>query len=198
MAKKEEDYRVTRGKALIAEKKRVAANPQKGVGLPSKKNVVNAAKQIGGVVLTVAGPGKVVKGVQAAAKVAKAVNTAKAGSKALKAAQGPSLAKGAAKTAASSGKYERNIVKITAKANQEKGLSRKEAYAKASKTQDNRNAISVAESKKILARAKAEKDALAIANSTKSPKLSNADTKKFTSQIDKDAANYKAAKKAGN
>jgi hypothetical protein len=78
MAKKPEDYRVTRGKAMIAEKKRVAANPQKGVGLPSKKNVVNAAKQIGGAALMIAGPGKVVKGVQAATKVAKAAKAAKA------------------------------------------------------------------------------------------------------------------------
>ncbi len=70
MAKKPEDYRITRGKALIAEKKRVAANPQKGIGLPSRKNVTNAVKQIGGAVLTIAGPGKVVKGVRAASKIA--------------------------------------------------------------------------------------------------------------------------------
>ena len=84
MAKKPEDYRVTRGKALIAERKRAAANPQKGVGLPSKKNVVNAAKQIGGAALMIAGPGKVVKGVQLASKVAKAAKTAKAATKVAK------------------------------------------------------------------------------------------------------------------
>ena len=167
MAKKEEDYRVTRGKALIAEKKRVAANPQKGVGLPSKKNVVNAAKQIGGVVLTVAGPGKVVKGVQAAAKVAKAVNTAKAGSKALKAAQGPSLAKGAKKIEASSGAYERAIVKMKAQDNMILGDSRKAAYGKAAKASDAARVKDIAESKKILARAKAEKNAATIAKSIK-------------------------------
>ena len=78
MAKKPEDYRITRGKALIAEKKRVAANPQKGIGLPSRKNVTNAVKQIGGAVLTIAGPGKVVKGVRAAYKIANARKVATA------------------------------------------------------------------------------------------------------------------------
>jgi hypothetical protein len=158
--KKETDYRS--GSALL--KKQLAERAGKPVGLPSKKNVISAAKQIGGAALTIAGPGKVVKGVQA---VAKAANATKAGSKALKAAQGPSLAKGAAKTAASSGTYERKIVKITAGANQEKGLSRKAAYAKAAQTQDERKAMSIAESKKIIARAKAEKDAKTIAKSIK-------------------------------
>jgi hypothetical protein len=54
------------------------------------------------------------RAVKAAATVAKAGSAARATAKGLKAAQGASLAKGAAKTAASSGKYERNITKITA------------------------------------------------------------------------------------
>lgn len=40
-APKKEDYRVTRGKALEAEKKRAAANPNKKVVLPSKENMRN-------------------------------------------------------------------------------------------------------------------------------------------------------------
>ncbi len=40
-APKKEDYRVTRGKALEAEKKRAAANPNKKVVLPSKENIRN-------------------------------------------------------------------------------------------------------------------------------------------------------------
>jgi hypothetical protein len=75
--KKETDYRA--GSALL--KKQLAERSGKPVVLPSKKNVVNAAKQIGGAALTIAGPGKVVKGVQAVAKVAKAAKTAKAASK---------------------------------------------------------------------------------------------------------------------
>lgn len=57
-----EDYRVTRGKALIAEKKRAAKNPQKGVGLPSRANVANAV----GTLATVVGPGKYIKGARLA------------------------------------------------------------------------------------------------------------------------------------
>ena len=139
-------------------------------------------------------PGKVVAKV--AAKVASKA-AAKASTKALKAAQGPSLAKGAKKIEASSGAYERALVKMKAQDSMILGNSRKVAYGKAAKASDAARVKDIAESKKILARAKAEKDALAIANSTKSPKLSKADTKKFTSQIDKDAANYKAAKKTG-
>lgn len=75
MAKKEQDYRVTRGKALIAEKKRVAANPQKSVGLPSKKNMKNAA-DLGILVASVIAPG-----------VAGAARGAKAASAAFKAAE---------------------------------------------------------------------------------------------------------------
>lgn len=71
--KKETDYRS--GSALL--KKQLAERAGKPVGLPSKKNVVNAVKQIGGAAITIAGPGKVVKGVQAAAKVAKSAKTAK-------------------------------------------------------------------------------------------------------------------------
>ena len=80
--KKETDYRA--GSALL--KKQLAERAGKPVGLPSKKNVVNAAKQIGGAALTIAGPGKIVKGVQAAAKVAKVAKAANANSRALKAA----------------------------------------------------------------------------------------------------------------
>jgi hypothetical protein len=62
--KKETDYRA--GSALL--KKQLAARAGKPVGLPSKKNVISAAKQIGGAALLIAGPGKVVKGAQAGAK----------------------------------------------------------------------------------------------------------------------------------
>lgn len=103
MAKKEEDYRVTRGKALIAEKKRVAANPQKGVKLPSKKNVVSAAKQIGGAALTIAGPGKAIKTVQTAAKAVKAGKAAKAAT----AAKQTAFKAGQAKTLADKAKLEK-------------------------------------------------------------------------------------------
>ena len=41
---------------------------------------------------------------------------------------------------------------------------------------------------------KAEVKALKVANSLKTPKLSKADTKKFSSQIDKEVAQYKAAR----
>jgi hypothetical protein len=157
-APKKEDYRVTRGKALEAEKKRVAANPNKKVVLPSKENV----KKVAGLALAVAGPGKVVKGAQLAAKAVKAGSEGRAVARGLKAAQGPSLAKGAAKTAASSGKYERNIAKITAESNIKKGLSKKEAYAKAAKTMDIGYSKSVEASKKLLARAAAEKKAKII------------------------------------
>jgi hypothetical protein len=139
-------------------------------------------------------PGKVVAKV--AAKVA-AKSAAKSTAKGLKAAQGPSLAKGAKKIDASSGAYERAIVKMKAQDNMILGDSRKAAYTKASKASDVARAKDIAEAKKILARAKAEKNAASIAKVTKSTKLSKADTKKFTSQIDKDAAKYKAAKKAG-
>jgi hypothetical protein len=68
--KKETDYRS--GSALL--KKQLAERAGKPVGLPSKKNVINAAKQIGGAALLIAGPGKAVKGAQAGAKaVVKAV-----------------------------------------------------------------------------------------------------------------------------
>jgi hypothetical protein len=114
--------------------------------------------------------GRAVKVAVTAAKAVKAGSAARATARGLKAAQGPSLAKGAAKTAASSGKYERNIANITAKANMQKGLSKKESYAKAAKTMDARNSISVNESKKILARAAAEKKAAAISKNLKNTK----------------------------
>jgi hypothetical protein len=137
-------------------------------------------------------PGKVVAKV--AAKVAGKA-AAKASTKALKAAQGPSLAKGAKKIDASSGAYERAIVKMKAQDNMILGDSRKVAYGKSAKASDAARVKNIAESKKILARAKADKVAAAIAKPTKSTKLSKEDTKKFTSQIDRDAAKYKAAQK---
>ena len=88
MAAKKEDYRITRGKALEAEKKRVAANPNKKIVLPSKENMKNVV----GLALTVAGPGKVVKGAQLAAKAVKAGSEGRAVARGLKAAQGKSLA----------------------------------------------------------------------------------------------------------
>jgi hypothetical protein len=84
-APKKEDYRVTRGKALIAEKKRAAANPNKKVVLPSKEN----AKRVAGLALAVAGPGKVVKGAQLAAKAVKAGSEGRAVARGLKAANKP-------------------------------------------------------------------------------------------------------------
>jgi len=87
-APKKEDYRVTRGKALIAEKKRVAANPNKKVVLPSKEN----AKRVAGLALTVAGPGKVVKGAQLAVKAVKGAKAAKATTKANQLARDSKLA----------------------------------------------------------------------------------------------------------
>ena len=108
------------------------------------------------------------KAAQKAVKKVATKTAVKANARALKAAKGPSLAKGAAKTAASSGKSERNITNITAKANMEKGLSRKEAYAKSAKTMDNRISIAKEESKKILARAAAEKKAKTISKALKS------------------------------
>jgi hypothetical protein len=75
--KNEYDYRA--GSALL--KKQLADRAGKPVVLPSKKNVTRAAKQIGGAVLTIAGPGKVVKGVQLTAKAIKAAKAAKAAAK---------------------------------------------------------------------------------------------------------------------
>jgi hypothetical protein len=72
--KKETDYRSS--SALL--KKQLAARSGKSVVLPSRKNVTNAVKQIGGAALTIAGPGKVVKGVQAASKIANARKVATA------------------------------------------------------------------------------------------------------------------------
>lgn len=88
MAAKKEDYRITRGKALEAEKKRVAANSNKKVVLPSKENMKNVV----GLALTVAGPGKVVKGAQLAAKVVKAGSEGRAVARGLKAANKPTKA----------------------------------------------------------------------------------------------------------
>jgi hypothetical protein len=129
------------------------------------KRAGKAAKIIGGAAVTAVGPGKVVKAVQAA----KAVK-AGASARALKAAQGPSLAKGAAKTAASSGRYERAITKMKAETNLIYGDSKKVAYAKAAKAMDKSNVADVAASKKILARAGAEKKAAAIAKNLKGTK----------------------------
>jgi hypothetical protein len=110
------------------------------------------------------------RAVKAAATVAKAGSASRATAKGLKAAQGASLAKGAAKTAAGSGKYERDITKITAESSMKKGLSKKESYAKAAKTMDARRSIGIEESKKILARAAAEKKAATISKNLKGTK----------------------------
>ena len=131
--------------------------------------VTNAGvKRLGKAALIVGSLTPAGRGVKAASMAVKAASKVGSTARALKAAQGPSLAKGAAKTAASSGKYERNIANITAKANMKKGLSRKEAYAKSAKTMDNRISIAKEESKKILARAAAEKKAKTISKALKS------------------------------
>ena len=142
--------------------KAIAADPAGAINSGKLKQVKQEVP-FGGVGKAVA---KVVEKV--AEKVAEK-GAAKATAKALEAAKGPSLAKGAAKSEASSGAYERKIVDITAKANEAKGVSRKEAYTKASQTQDSRNATSIAESKKILERAQAEKNAAKIAKATQKP-----------------------------
>jgi hypothetical protein len=97
-----------------------------------------------------------------------ATKAAKANARALKAAKGPSLASKAKKLEASSGRYERNIAKIKAEKNQILGSSRKEAYSKAAKTMDKERAKEIKYAKKILARAKTEKNAATIAKATKS------------------------------
>jgi hypothetical protein len=112
------------------------------------------------------GVGKVVAKV--VAKVAEK-NAAKTTAKALEAAKGPSLAKGTAKSDATSGMVERNITKMKAETNQILGSSKKEAYTKAAQTMDAEKAKSIAESKKILARAQAEKNAKTIAKATQKP-----------------------------
>ncbi len=126
------------------------------------KRAGQAAKIIAGAAVTAVGPGKVVK-------AAKAVKAVKAGSsaRALKAAQGPSLAKGAKKTDASSGAYERAIVKMKAQDNMILGSSKKAAFEKAAKASDAARVKDIAESKKILARAKAEKNAKTISKALK-------------------------------
>ena len=138
------------GKPLYMDTK----NPQEaGVGSVGKMAVKLGAKAIQ----------KVVKAATDSPKV-------KAEAKALKAAKGPSLASKAKKLEASSGKYERSIAKMKAETNQILGSSKKEAYTKAAKTMDKENAKSIIESKKILARAKAEKNAAIIAKATKKSK----------------------------
>ena len=79
MASKKNEYDYRSGSALL--KKQLAARAGKPVVLPSRKNVTSAAKQIGGAVLTIAGPGKVVKGVQLTAKAIKGAKAAKAAAK---------------------------------------------------------------------------------------------------------------------
>ena len=94
----------------------------------------------------------------------------KANARALKAAKGPSLAKGAKKTDASSGAYERAIVKMKAQDNMILGSSKKAAFEKASKASDAARVKNIAESKKILARAAAEKKAKTISKNLKNTK----------------------------
>ena len=105
-------------------------------------------------------PGKIVAKI--GAKVAQKA-AAKANARGLKAAKGPSLAKGDKKIDASSGAYERAIVKMKAQDNMILGSSRKAAYDKAAKASDAARAKDIKESTKILARAKAEKNAKTIA-----------------------------------
>jgi hypothetical protein len=182
-------------KAQLAEAKvRAAAS---GIAMnQSAKGLRNASKAI------VAGASMLPAGraVKAAATVAKAATKAGSSARALKAAQGPSLAKGAAKkTSASSGKNDRKIVNITAKANMEKGLSRKESYAKAAKVTDARKAIAMEESKKILARAAAEKKAAAVAKNLKGTKpmqsVPKGTSDRFNATLKKLAAEEAAKKK---
>ncbi len=109
-------------------------------------------------------------GAKKVAKTGAAKAATKANARALKAAKGPSLASKAKKIEASSGKYERSITKMKAETNQILGSSKKEAYTKAAKAMDKENAKSIIESKKILARAKAEKNAATIAKATKRSK----------------------------
>ena len=133
--------------------------------------VTNAGlKKLGSAALIAASLTPAGRAVKTAATVAKVGSAARASARGLKAAQGPSLAKGAAKIAAGSGKNERKITNITAKANMEKGLSRKESYTKAAKTMDIRRSMSIDESKKILARAAAEKKAAIISKNLKGTK----------------------------
>jgi len=96
-----------------------------------------------------------------------AAKAAKANARGLKAAKGPSLAKGAKKLGATSGSVERSIVKMKAQDNMILGSSKKAAFDKAAKALDAARAKDIAESKKILARAAAEKKAKTIAKSLK-------------------------------
>ena len=112
-------------------------------------------------------PGKIVAKI--GAKVAE-----KAVARGLKAAKGPSLANKAKKIEASSGAYERAIVKMKAQDNMILGDSRKAAYNKAAKASDAARVKDIAESKKILARAKAEKNAKTIAKAAKKDAPRNA------------------------
>ena len=111
---------------------------------------------------------KVASNVVKKAVTKKAVaKTAKANARGLKAAQGPSLAKGTKKTDASSGAYERAIVKMKAQDKMILGDSKKAAYAKAAKASDAARVKDIADAKKTLAFAKAEKNAKTIAKSLK-------------------------------
>ena len=110
------------------------------------------------------------RGVKAASMAVKAIKAGKTGAsaRALKAAQGPSLAKGAKKLQTTSGSVERRITKNQAETNMILGSSRKEAFAKAAQKFDTENAKDIAMSKKILARAAAEKKAKTISKALKS------------------------------
>lgn len=80
-APKKEDYRVTRGKALIAEKKRAAANPNKKVVLPSKQNIKNVAALAGTIALNAIPVGRAAKVVSSFASASKATKLASGASK---------------------------------------------------------------------------------------------------------------------
>jgi hypothetical protein len=149
-------------KAIKPTKQQIAQGKARAGG-NNPINVTNAGlKKLGSAALIAASftpAGRAVKAAATAAKTAKAGSSARA----LKAAQGPSLAKGAKKIDASSGAYERAIVKMKAQDNMILGDSKKAAYAKAAKASDAARVKNIAESKKILARAAKEKKAAQVA-----------------------------------
>jgi hypothetical protein len=149
-------------KAIKPTKQQIAQGKARAGG-NNPINVTNAGlKKLGSAALIAASftpAGRVVKAAATASKAAKAGSSARA----LKAAQGPSLAKKAKKIDASSGAYERAIVKMKAQDNMILGDSKKVAYGKAAKASDAARVKDIAESKKILARAAKEKKAAQVA-----------------------------------
>ena len=80
-APKKEDYRVTRGKTLEAEKKRAAANPNKKVVLPSKENMKNVAALAATIGLNAIPTIRAAKVVSSFVSASKATNLASGASK---------------------------------------------------------------------------------------------------------------------